>query len=58
MHSGWELAQESEYRIRNSVWDCYFVTKIEESQQLKNIRIKLTNVQLFLILNCVHRPKM
>jgi hypothetical protein len=47
MHSGLELAQESEYRIQNSVWDCYFVTKIEKSQKFENIRKNLTNVQLF-----------
>jgi hypothetical protein len=53
MHSGWELARESE----NSVWDCYFVTKIEKSHIFENIRKHLTYFKLFKIVNCVQRHK-
>jgi hypothetical protein len=33
MYSGLELDEESEYRIKKSVWYCYVVTKSENSQK-------------------------
>jgi hypothetical protein len=48
MYSGLELVEESEYRIKKSVWYCYVVNTFENSPNKRKKSNNLTYFPLFL----------